>query len=242
MKAIFISFAVFLITLSALAQNSDHGIITVEGKSVVKLTPEQISFTVNLTVKDSSYTLCANKAVDKLANIKSLFTENGIDEELIKASSYSIREIQRHDPQLRKMVFDGYEASIPLQLKTRRDYDKNDLIFTLIKNHIQSNFNLNFALSEEQRNAVKKELIELAVKDAQQKAAIITKSADIELGVIKSIQYGNPRLIARVNDRELLTTGSMAMKMAPATNITEILSPNEIAMATNIVISWQTKQ
>ncbi|QIA08694.1 SIMPL domain-containing protein [Draconibacterium halophilum] len=238
MKRIIVSLALIVFSLVTFAQNTESGIITVEGKSTVKLVPEEISFTVNLSVKDSNYSRCADMAVEKLAKIKALFVENGIDEDLIKASSYSIREVQRHDPQLRKMVFDGYEANIPLTLKTQRDYEKNDLIFSIIKDNVESNFNLSFGLSEEQRNAVKEKLIDLAVQDARDKAEIITKSAGVKLGTIKSIQYGDQRTIARMNDRELLSSGSIAMKMQSESSITEVLSPDEIIMATNIIISW----
>lgn len=239
MKRIILSLAVIIFSLGSFAQNNEGGVITVEGKSTVKLVPEEISFTVNLSVKDSNYARCADMAVEKLAKIKSLFVENGIDEELIKASRYSIREVQRHDPQLRKMVFDGYEANIPLTLRTQRDYEKNDLIFSLIKDNVESSFSLNFALSQEQRDAVKEKLIDLAVHDAREKAEIIAKSAGVKLGAIKLIQYGDQRTIARMNDRELLAGGSIAMKMQAESSITEVLSPSEIIMATNIIISWK---
>lgn len=239
MKKIILSLAVVVFSLSSFAQENQDDVIVIEGKSTVKLVPEEISFTVNLSVKDSNYTRCADMAVEKLAKIKSLFIENGIDEELIKASSYSIREVQRHDPQLRKMVFDGYEANIPLTLKTQRDYEKNDLIFSLIKENVESNFNLSFGLSQEQRDAVKEKLIELAVQDAREKAEIIANSAGVKIRFIKRIQYGDARTIARMNDRELLTSGELPMKMmSTVSSITDVLSPSEVIMATNIIITW----
>ncbi len=239
MKKALLIVAVLFFTASSFAQNNEGGIITVEGKSTVKVVPEEISFTVNLSVKDSNYTRCADMAVEKLAKLKSLFVKNGIDEDLIKTGSYSIREMQRHDPQLRKMVFDGYEASIPLTLKTARDYKKNDLIFTLIKDNVESNFNLNFGLTQEQRDAVKEKLIDLAVRDAREKAEIIAKSAEIKLGSIKSMQYGDQRTITRMNDRELLSSVALAKNMVADSFISEVLSPDEITMGTNIVISWR---
>lgn len=240
MKKAFLWIALFALAGTVFAQEQLNPQIIVEGKSTVKLMPEEISFSVNLSVKDSSYTRCADLAVEKLAQIKALFVENGIDEELIKTSRYSIREIQRHDPQLRRMISDGYEATIPLTIQTKRDYKKNDLIFSLIKDNVESTFNLNFGLTEEQRDAVKEKLIDLAVQDAREKAEIIAKSAGVKLGAINSIQYGDPRMISRMNNRaELLTSGGIAMKMEAASSITEVLTPDEITMGTNILISWQ---
>lgn len=229
-------------TAPIFAQQQINPQITVEGKSSVKLMPEEISFTVNLSVKDSNYSNCADLAVEKLEKIKALFVENGIEEELIKTSRYSIREIQRHDPQLRQMVSDGYEASIPLTIQTKRDYKKNDLIFTIIKENIESSFSLNFSLSDEQRDSVKEKLIDLAVQDARQKAIIIAKSANVELGTITSIQYGEPRMLRGFNANNELMMARALPAMAADSKITDVLSPDEIEMRTEIVMSWQISE
>ncbi|WP_297093335.1 SIMPL domain-containing protein [uncultured Draconibacterium sp.] len=240
MKRIILSLAVVFFSLGSFAQNNQGGIITVEGKSSVKLAPEEISFTVNFSVKDENYKQCAEMSVEKMDEIKKLFIENGIDEELIKTNSFTIREVQKYDPQTRKSVFDGYEANIPVTIRTKKDYEKNDKIFELIKDNLQSNFNLSFALSEEQMESVKEKLIQLAVEDAKQKATVIAKSADVQLGKIKSIQYGEPRLIGlRNSNMELMRSETMPLLSASKADITSVLSPDEIEMRTNIVIAWE---
>ena len=179
-------------------------------------------------------------SVEKMDEIKKLFTKNGIDEELIKTNSFSIREVQKYDPELRQSVFEGYEANIPVTIRTKKDYEKNDIIFELIKNNLQSNFNLNFALSEEQMETVKEKLIQLAVEDAKQKASVIAQSAEVKLGKIKSIQYGETRMIGPYNtNMELMRAESMPAMSAAKADITSVLSPDEIEMRTNIVIAWE---
>ncbi len=239
--SILLIIAVFF-TSSIFAQNaiSENRIITIEGKSSVKLMPEDLSFTVQLSEKSADYQKCAEMAVEKMEKIKKLFVKNGIDENLIKANSYSIREVQKYDPELRQQVFDGYEANIPITIRTKKDYKKNDVIFELIKDNLQSNFNLNFSLSDEQIDAVKEKLIALAIKDAQQKADWITKSAAIKLGQIKSIQYGEPRMIGRFNNNmELMNFDNMPAMRESSAKISSVLSPDEIEMQTNIMVSWE---
>lgn len=245
MKKVLLILMVAFFTTGSFAQgvHPNSRVITVEGKSSVKLVPEDLSFTVNLSVKDNNYTKCAEMAVEKMENIKKLFIEEGIDENLIKSNSYSIREIQKYDPETRQQVFDGYEANIPITIRTKRDYKKNDIIFNLIKDNLQSNFNLNFSLSDEQIDAVKEKLISLAVKDAQQKAGWITKSAATKLGQIKSMQYGEPRMIGRFNNNmELMNADVMPMMRESSAKISSVLSPDEIEMQTNIIISWEIAQ
>jgi uncharacterized protein len=243
MKKVILGIAALVIAAGSFAQNTPVNLITVEGKSSIKLVPEELFFTVNLSVKDSNYDKCADLAVEKLSNIKQLFIDNGIDEDLLKSNSYSIREINKYDPQTRKQVFEGYEANIPLTVRTKRDYKKNDLIFTLIKNNLESNFNLNFSLSEEQMEDVKEKLIALAVKDAKEKAQWIAKASETTLGNIKNIEYGEPRLLRGINNRmELMSASVLADESMPSAKITEVLSPDEVEMRTNIVISWEIEQ
>lgn len=240
MKKIILSLAIVFFTLGSFAQDKQGGLITVEGKSSVKLAPEDISFTVNFSVKDENYKQCAEMSVEKMDKVKKLFIKNGIDEELIKTNSFSIHEVQKYDPELRKSVFDGYEANIPVTIRTKKDYEKNDKIFELIKDNLQSSFSLNFALSEEQMETVKEKLIQLAVEDAKQKATVIAQSAEVNLGKIKSIQYGEPRMMGSFNtNMELMRAETMPLMNAAKADITSVLSPDEIEMRTNIVIAWE---
>ena len=240
MKKIILSLAIVFLTLGSFAQDKQNGLITVEGKSSIKLAPEDISFTVNFSVKDENYKQCAEMSVEKMDKVKKLFIKNGIDEELIKTNSFSIHEVQKYDPELRKSVFDGYEANIPVTIRTKKDYEKNDKIFELIKDNLQSSFSLNFALSEEQMETVKEKLIQLAVEDAKQKATIIAQSAGVDLGKIKSIQYGEPRMMGSFNtNMELMRAETMPLMNAAKADITSVLSPDEIEMRTNIVIAWE---
>lgn len=242
MKKILLVLAVISITATSFAQSAATSAqIAVEGKSSVKLMPEDLSFTVNLSVKDNNYTKCAEMAVEKMDNIKKLFVKNGIDKDLIKANNYSIREIQKYDPELRQSVFDGYEANIPVTIRTKRDYKKNDKIFELIKDNLESNFNLNFSLSEEQMEAVKEKLISLAVQDARQKAEWIAKASGASLGKIKNIQYGEAQRPIGPVQPELRMFAMMDQEGAAA-KITDVLNPDEVEMHTNIFISWEINQ
>ena len=241
MKKIILAIAVIFFAAASFAQSAEKSLLTVEGKSEVKLLPEEIWFNVMMSVKDTDYKTCSDLAVQKLAEIKMLFTKNGIDKNLIKTNNYSIREIQRHDPELRKMVFDGYQATVPLTVRTKRDYDKNDLIFALIKDNLESNFNLNFQLSEKQITEVKAKLIKLAVDDAKEKAGIIATASGVELSKISAIQYGEPNIIG-INNPPALRKSGLMMQAESYSEIIDLMEPDEVKMGTNIVISWEIDQ
>ncbi len=231
---VILSFLVILSTYS-FAQ----GEIVIEGKSSVKLIPEQLIFNINMSVKDTNYAKCTNLALEKIELIKSQFVNNGIDKNLIKTQNYSIREIRKHDYKTQKLVFEGFEASIPITIKTTRNYSKNDQIFEIIKNNFEANFNLNFALTPEQIEAIKEKLIELAVEDAKQKAKVVANSAEVELGKISKIQYGEPHSVRPYSyNNDLMKSGSL-VAMAPESSISETINPDELEMRTEIIIAWK---
>lgn len=241
MKKILLLFILIAFSTNIFSQTTTRQIIT-EGKSSVKLVPEELWFTVSLTARDSNYSKCADMAIEKINNIKKLFVKNGIDEKLIKANRYSIKKETRYDHKSRKSIFDGYKATIPITIRTKKEYEKNDKIFELIKNNLESNFNLNFSLSDKQTKAVKEELIKLAVEDAKQKSVIIAQSAGIKLGKIKNIQYGEPNLIKGNPQPDLRNSYKMVdLNTGAGSSITEALEPSEIEMQTNIIISWLIK-
>lgn len=228
------------ISLNVHAQDSFCEAVIVEGKSSVKQIPELITFSISLSARDTNYTLCTELAVEQIEKVKSEFTKNGIDTDLIQTVNFSVREEKEYDPITRKQVFKGYRATIPILIKTKVDYSKNNQIFEIIKNNFNANFNLNFNLSPNQIEAVKKELIDLAVKDAKAKAKQLAKSADIKLGKVSKIQYGEPQTIRNFTRTNYELRHSRAVdETATSTMNIESLNPVEIEMQTNVMVSWR---
>jgi len=238
MKKFVVLVLIVSLSLPLFSQDTSCEAIVVEGKSSIKLMPEQLIFQINITVKDSIYTKCANLAIEKIETIKKQFTIYGIDEQLIKTQNYSIREVRKHDYKTQKSVFEGFEASIPISIKTKVDNSKNDQIFEIIKNNFEANFNLNFALTTKQIETVKEKLIDLAVEDAKQKAKVITKSAEIKLGKISKIQYGEPRTVRGFSQNYDLMEARTLIGSGSNSKITDVMNPNEIEMRTSIIIAW----
>lgn len=239
MKRIILLIAIIGIAFASVAQDQTANELVVEGKASLKIIPEQIIYRVQISASDENYAQCTDIVLKKAQEIKDKFIANGIDEDWIKTSNYSIREIREHDPVSRKSVFKGYKADIPVIIKTTTDYAKNDVIFDIIKNNFSANFNLTFALTPEQKEQAKEKLIAMAVTDAKQKAAIIKESAGIKTFAITNIQYGEPQLISgyarpnyKLQNEQLMIRGSSSL------GSTATLNPAEIEMQTRIIIAW----
>lgn len=240
MKHIILLFIVLGFAAQSMAQNQYPDELVVEGKSSVKLVPEQFMFNVRISVDDSSYSVCAEKALKEAEMLTNEFTKNGIDKDLIKTHNYSIREVREYENISRKSVFKGYQADIPVLIETVADYPKNDLIFEIIKNNFNADFSLSFALTPDQKENVKEKLIQLAVEDAQQKAEIIAKSAGIKIFGIRHIQYGEPQLIGTYSHPNFeMRKESIMIRGTASAGGTSALNPSEIEMSTSVVIAWR---
>ena len=240
MKYIISLILISILSFHSFAQDSFCENIVVEGKSSVKQVPEMITFSINLSVTDTNYTNCTELAIKEIERVQSEFTKNDIDKKLIQTVSYSIREEREHDPVLRRQVFKGYRATIPVRIKTNTDYSKNDLIFEIIKNNFKANFTLNFSLSPKQIESVKEKLIEMAVKDAKTKALQLAKSADIKLGRVSKIQYGEPQTIRNFTQSKYELRRSTMQNESHSTGMNiESLNPIEVEMHTNVMLAWE---
>jgi uncharacterized protein YggE len=240
MKQFILFTAIALFSISSFAQKQYPDELVIEGKSSIKLTPEQFIFNVRISATNENYTECANEVLRKAQEITDQFTKNGIDKDLIKTRNYSIREIREHDYKTNKSVFKGYRAEIPVIIKTVSGNPKNDVIFEIIKNNFNADFNLSFALTPEQKDEVKEKLIALAIEDAKQKAEIITENAGVKKYGIRHIQYGEPRLVGSYSHPNYdLQKESVMIRGASSTGGTSALNPTEIEMTTKVVIAWR---
>jgi hypothetical protein len=239
MKQLITLFILATVAISSFAQNQYPDDLVVEGKSSVKLIPEQLIFNVRISVSDSVYSACTEKVLKKAEMLTNQFTKNGIDKDLIKTLNYSIREVREYDNITRQQVFKGYQAEIPVMIKTVADYPKNDLIFEIIKTNFNADFTLLFALTPKQKESVKEKLIELAVEDAKQKAKIIAKSAEIKIYGIRHIQYGEPQLIGAYSRANYELQKETIMIRGAASSVSDTLNPSEIEMSTSVIIAWR---
>lgn len=229
------------ITTVVNAQDPFCETIVVEGKSSVKMVPEIISFHINFSLKNQDYAKCQELALEKIEKIKSDFRRNKIDEKLIKTLYYSVRELTRRVPETGEQVFVSYEAQIPMLIRTEYSKEEVSEIFELIKNNFKSDVRINFDLSENQVDAMKGKLIELAIEDAQSKANLLVEKLDYKLGKVSKIQYGDPQKIrsfTRTNydliSSQQLITVSGTSRISP-----DVLTPAKIEMRTNIMLAWE---
>lgn len=240
MKKMILWLLVALFASAVVAQNQNPSELIIEGKSSLKIVPEQFLFNVYIKAENMNYTECTNDALKKADKIIAEFTKAGVDKDLIKTLNYSIRERNERNFQTNETVFKGYRAEIPVVIKTRADNPKNDKIFEIIKNNFNADFTLNFALTSEQKEKAKAKLIAMAIEDAKQKAEIIKESSGVKTFGIRQIQYGEPKLLgAYARPSFDIQNEKVMIRGASSVSSTSVLNPFEVEMRTSIIVSWK---
>ncbi|NQZ78564.1 MAG: SIMPL domain-containing protein [Ekhidna sp.] len=122
--------------------------------------------------------------------VNELIESLGYSSKDIKNSQYSVsansvwKRGQRYDS--------GYYAHEQLSIEFQNDKSNiAELINAFSQNDIKTEITFTFKLSDELRTKVREQVIVEAVKDAESKAKIISKSKNLTLGKVLSIKYGN---------------------------------------------------
>lgn len=172
--------------------------ITGESKLDVRTDSVQFLFTVTgvaWTNEDALVNL-----VNEIIRIKDAAAKNGFKKEDVKTSSFVIEPRSKYDDHKKIRLFDGYEAEEHLTLTIENDSTRiNKLLKSLACDTAQdtcrsaekgwkdTDFRLSFICSNPE--SYESALIESAVKNAKEKAALIARSSGVTLKKIINIDY-----------------------------------------------------
>jgi uncharacterized protein YggE len=175
-----------LVTVTSVLPVSKN-VITVEGSSIVKATPDLITVYYTIETKGSTSAIAkdANTVIfDKLQN---LITTTGFSKDDLKTQSYNIYPNTYWDGN--KQTTDGYVASHSLKLEFSTDkLDKLSSVIDAGANSGAGVSSINFELTTEAQNTYKAQALKLASQDAQVKADAVAQGFGKKAGKLVSVQ------------------------------------------------------
>lgn len=217
-----------------MAQNSNK--ISVNGIAQLKEVPDEIIVSIDIAIKDSLYQTCFNKSLEALENLKGHFKSNGINPKDIYTKDLLVRE----DYEWRKnqKVKIGYSSTINLELKAEYTPEYSQAILqSLNQGNLNLNYRIGFGFSDSLRTNLRKKALELAIKDATEKAETIAKTSGLKLKGIANISYGTtPSVHPRtdiVYEKQLASTSSHNNSSAGLN-----LNPKEQTIQKMVYIEW----
>jgi len=213
------------------AQNNDG--LKIQGKSQLSVKPDIAVINFRLEGKDLKLDNAVDKLNDKINSLHKLLKKEDIEKNKISSSNYQLRKEYKHDYQRGSKEFLGYVASynirVEIPAKTRTI---NDVLEELYEEFSDIEFNMNFDVSDKLK--YEDELLKLAIKNAKQKAEVISMASNISLGKIKTIVYYDnaPSVVLANNQAEV------AMLRKSSVSDVKDFHPGMITLSKDILIIW----
>lgn len=186
MKKILFVLPMMFLTLGLMAQNQ---MIEVEGKSEIRVLPDEALIQVSLTEKAMKVSEATNALNKKTKAIEDALKKTGLKNYDLYVDNYYVGVNRIYARNTSKDS--GYVASQTVRVKVADT--GADLVRITETLHQSGNmgFNIQFSVSDKLQKATEKELIELAVEDAKKKAEIIAGSLGISGIKVHRVSYGN---------------------------------------------------
>ena len=160
--------------------------IIITGKSQLNISPDMIRLSFKIITQETAYSQVLNFLSDNANSLIDVLTSHGFNTNEIKTTRYTIHRWTKY--QNGQELNLGYEGEHSLFVEFKIDNTKiNEII-----NHITEKVpcvSINISYSCSKLEQYDKELLELAIKDAQDKAKFIAKTSGVKLKQILNINY-----------------------------------------------------
>lgn len=211
--------------------------LTVNGIGNLSVSADYIEISLTLSAVDPDYTEAMRQANEKNAQLKDSLEKAGHEKSALKTINFNVdtaykSETDKNGKYVR--VFEGYRVTH--QLKIEFDFDMQKLNATIIAiAECSSNPEFSIEFTVKDKNAVNKELLKHAVKNATQKAKTLAAAADVKLGDIVSIDYsfGDKHMYSPTRyaqDSHVLKACKMS---APD------IEPDDIEVSDTVTVVWE---
>jgi uncharacterized protein YggE len=209
--------------------------LTVKGIGNVKTAPDLVIILMNLTTTTPDYTKTTECAAMDIEAIRKAIVSTGHDRQALKTTDFNIKteyESIKDAAGNWKQKFKGYSCIHHLKLEFDLDIKRlGETLTAISKSGANPEFEINFSIKD--KAAVQAELLEKAVANAAEKAAILAKASRVSLGAIKHIDYswGELRLYSNTRFAEA------GILESPAAFGMEI-EPEDVDVNDSVTVIW----
>ena len=164
--------------------------IQVTGKGLLKIRPDLTRITIELSGVCREYTDALERSAKDTETLRGVLDALGFAREALKTLSFSVdTEYERYRERNEyKQRFVGYRYRHEMKLEFSSDNALlGRVLYALAHAPVDPEFRISYTVKD--REAAKNRLLDAAVKDAKEKAAILTKAAGAELKELLTIDY-----------------------------------------------------
>ena len=213
------------------------GTLRVTGKGQLKIRPDTTCIKISLKGMEEEYSEILHRSAMDTAKLKDLLSAYGFERSDLKTLYFDVdTEYQRHkEGDEYKSRFVGYTYEHDLKIEFDSDHERlGKILYGLAHCSLQPEFRISYTIKDQE--AAKNELLGKAVKDAKEKALILSKSAGVSLKEIESIDYswGEVKFETRLFEQ------SKILSKATLNNSYDIdIEPDDMDVSDTVTVVWK---
>ena len=214
--------------------------ITVTGRGGLHIVPDVTRVELQIKSIRVEYIDCYNLAKDNNAALARIMQELGVDTKLPKTTGLDIERLEHNiydkNGKFSHTEFLGYELSQKIKIDLGMD---NELLGKLVrsigKNLTDVEISIGYTVKDQRPAKLK--MLHRAVKDAKEKAEVMTKAADCKLGKVLSITYAWQNLEIYSQARSIHSEQEAAVCSKEGLDIT----PDDLAVSDEATVVWSVR-
>lgn len=215
-------------------------IIRVTGKGNLKVHPDMTRITVDLTKVCPNYDETLRQATLYTEDLRKLLEQFDFTRSDLKTLHFSVdtetESYKEDDTYKRRLI--GYRFTHSLKIEFDSDNKRlGKILYALAKSPLNPEFHLSYTVKDPE--AVKNKLLGKAVKDAKEKATVLTSAAGVILGDMLSIDYSWGEI--EFEKRPLRINEDVMMCEAPDASYDLDIEPDDIEASDTVTIVWEIK-
>ena len=166
-------------------------IIRVTGKGQISIPPDRICLLFELEERKDTYREAIKASKESVDELRKIFEKLGFDLKELKTTNFeidSVFETEKIKKDEYKRIFKGYKYRHVLKIEFDLDHDLlGKILDNVSRCECHPEFDISYTIKD--KEAVKNELLEKAVKDSRVKAEVLAKAAGMNLDELMSIDY-----------------------------------------------------
>ena len=214
--------------------------IRVTGKGQIKVRPDMTRITMSLEGLYKDYNETLRLSSQDTETLKDILSGFGFERSDLKTLNFSVDteyESYKDRDGSYKQRFTGYRYRHMLKVEFDSDNERlGKILYALANGNVRPEFRISYTVKDPE--ATKNTLLGKAVKDAREKASVLTEAAGIGLKDIQSIDYswGEIDFEYRPIDGGILAERCMA---EPTAAYSLDIEPDDIEVSDTVTVVWE---
>lgn len=212
-------------------------LITVTGKGSIHVVPDVTRLEISLVSIHDNYVEAYAQAKENTDKLNGIMSELSLPKTLPKTIRLDIEKKTQNEydkyNHYKGEKFLGFELDHRVKIDLGMDNVLlNSVIKKVGKDLKQAEINIGYTVKDPRPSELK--MLERAVKDAKEKAAIMAKACGCKLGLVKSIDYSEHEIHIYSQARQIHGADEAACCEPESLDIT----PNDLSVSDSVTVVW----